>query len=332
MRAFVTSLVILAAAIPTGAAERRVTTSERYPSVPGKRVVVDTASIDVELRALDVTDIEVVYDLKISGVSAERADSWVQRHTPTVSDTPEQITITAAPGSDGFMGLGHLTARARVIVRVPFGTVPDLTTTTGRISVRGDFPAARPLRLRSADGHIDLVGAAHSVDIRAASGDASLELFRPLEHLFARSASGRIDLVGGAREVEVDTASGTVRLASLSGPGQVSTTSGDIVLDWVRLDDGAFVSVRSSSGSIRLVLPPDTRPKGRLTTTRGRVQSGFPGVVVDTGDAVELAGSGPRIEAETASGDIELRPAELEPHQDSTPPGPTTPSPSPGPE
>ncbi len=308
-RRLVILMLLSTTTVAATAAERRVTASERFPGADGKRVVVDTAGVDAELTALDVVDVEVVHELKISAVGAERAAGWLERHTPTITDGADELRIVVAPGSDGFLGLGHLTARARIVVRAPLGSLPDLTTTSGRISVRGDFPAARPLNLRTSSGRIQLRGGAHSVDIRSTSGDATLEVFRPLEQLFARTAAGRVELVGGARQVDVETASGAVRLADLSGPARVITTGGDITLDWVRLDDGHSVVVRSSSGTVRVTLPPDVRPRGRLTTTRGRIRSGFPGVVAGTGDAVELAGDGPEIQVETASGDIELMPA-----------------------
>lgn len=286
------------------AAERDIVRADRLSAREGTRVVVDAATVDVVVRAGDVPDVEVTTELSISGVGEAKADDWVARHTPTMSDNDDVVRVSVAPGRDGFMGLGMFTAKARLGLVVPPYAVPDLTTTGGSISVRGDFPTASPLLLRTSTGSVDFTGGAASVDFRSSSGDARLVVVRPLERLFARTAAGDVDLEGGAREVEIDTASGDVFLSGLSGPADVITSTGKITIRWDRLDPSASVRVRSTSGRIHLMLPETVRPRGTLTTTAGSIRSDFPGLVNEVGDTIELAGDGPLLEVETASGEI----------------------------
>ena len=287
-----------------GAAERDLVRTDRLPAPEGTRIVVDAATLDVIVRSGDVREAEITTELSISGVGESKADDWITRHTPTVAEDDGDVRVTATPGSGGFLGLGMFTAKARLGLVVPVRSVPDVTTTGGSITVRGDFPTASPLRLRTSTGRVEFTGGAGSIDLRSASGDARLVVMRPLDRLFARTSSGDVDLDGGAREATVDTASGNVFLSGLSGSTEVTTSTGRITVRWDRLDPNAAVRVRSTSGRIQLVLPETVRPRGTLTTTGGSIRSDFPGLVNEAGDTIELAGDGPRLEVETASGEI----------------------------
>ena len=288
------------------AAHRDLDRTTRHPVTDGTRLVVDVGRLDVTLRSGDVRQVEVSTELRISGVGEEKAAEWIERHTPEVSTDAGRLVVSARPGRDGFLGLGLLTARARLKLLAPPGVSPDLTTVNGDILVHGDFPTASPLRLRTANGQMEMIGATASLDIRTASGDSRIELIRPAEELFARTSSGSVSVSGGARTTHVDTSSGDVWLSNLSGSAEVETATGDVTLRWDRLDPDCTVSVRSTSGRVRLTIPDHVRPQGRLTTTGGTIRSDFPGVVNDAGDAVELTGDGPTLLVETASGEIVL--------------------------
>jgi len=291
---------------PASAAQREHSGTERFAAPDGTRVVIDTASVDVRLRSADVSNVEVATELKISGVGEERAERYIASHMPVTEISDGSISVTVSPGRSGFLGFGTLTARARLGFLVPGHVVPDITTTGGSISIRGDFPAAQPLYLRTATGDMELVGAATSVDIRSASGDARLDLIRPLERCFARTSSGSVDLSGGAREVHADTASGSVWMDNLSGDAEVVTSTGKITLSWDRLEPRHRVVVRSDSGRIRLTLPEGVSPRGSLRTIGGNVRSDFPGLVNEAADTITLTGDGPELMVESASGDIVL--------------------------
>jgi hypothetical protein len=231
--------IALVAAGHTHAAQKKHFTAQRFPFTPGASVVVDVASLNVHMRSSDVFEVEVITDLKISGVNEERAAAWIDRHMPVTTSGDDGILVKANPGREGFLGLGLLTARARLRVVTPATASPDITTTDGNMKIEGDFPRAAPLRLRTATGGMDFAGATRELEIRSASGDARIDLIRPVDKLFARTSSGDVTLEGGARSVEIDTASGDVRLRNLSGSARVGTSNGGVMLHFDRLDPSA---------------------------------------------------------------------------------------------
>lgn len=300
------AIVVALTAGPAGAAQRDHAGVEVVAASDGVRLAVDTADVDLRLRTGDVEAIEVATVLHISGVGEDRAESFISSHLPRIEVGDGRIAITIAPGRVGFLGLGTLTARASLGLLVPLHVQPDLTTTGGSITVRGDLANARPLYLRSTSGDMELVGAAPAVDIRSASGSARLELVRPADRLFARTSSGDITLTGGAREAHADTASGSVSLANLSGNAEVVTSTGAITLGWDRIGPAHRVVVRSDSGRIQIILPEGVSPRGHLASIGGRIRSDFPGLVNSSGDEIELSGDGPEVIVDSASGDVTL--------------------------
>lgn len=299
-------LASLAVCTPTTAAQRDLAKTEKFPSSESKRLDVDAANLEIRLRTADVDAIEADVLLHIGGTGSEKAQRWIENHTPRFVDSDESLQIIVEPGESGFLGFGSLSARARLSVLAPSEIIPDITTTTGNVQIQGDFPNARPLHLRTSTGDAEMFGAAASIDFRSSAGGVRLEVIRPLESLMARTASGDVSLTGGARTVQVDTASGRIWLRNLSGNADVSTSTSKITLSWDRLEANATVRIRSSSGRVQLVVPAETRPQGTLRTTTGSVRSEFPGEVVKNGMTLRLAGDGPTFDVETASGDIQL--------------------------
>lgn len=309
-RVFTTSLVLFLTVVlapwQATAAQKDVATAESFPAGDSKQLLVDVADLDVRLRTADVDSIEADVLLRISGTSEDKAQRWVENHTPVFTDSEDRLQILVEPGKSGFLWFGSLTARARLSLLAPRQIVPDITTTSGSIQIRGDFPQARPLLLRTSTGNIDVDGATASIDFRTAAGDAQIRVIRPLDALIARTSSGDVSLAGGARHVRVDTASGRISLQNLSGETEVSTSTGKITLRWDRLEPGASVRVRSSSGRVQLIIPAGVRPQGTISTTTGSVRSEFPGEVIEGGMTLRLTGDGPTFDVETASSEIQL--------------------------
>jgi hypothetical protein len=302
----VLGLLAVVAPGPAVAAQKDLATTKAFPSAESKRLEVDAADLDVRLRTADIEVIEADLLLHIGGVGDEKAQRWIENHTPEFADSEDRLQIIVEPAKSGFLWFGSLSARARLSLLAPDEIVPDVTTTSGGIQIRGDFPNARPLHLRTSTGNVELDGAAASIDFRSAAGDAQIKVVRPLDTLVARTSSGDVSLVGGARTARVDTASGRISLQNLSGNVEVSTSTAKIILSWDRLEPGATVRVRSSSGSVQLIVPAGVSPQGTITTTTGSVRSELPGVVVEGGMTLQLSGDGPTFDVETASGEIQL--------------------------
>jgi len=300
------SFVVILSTSPAATAQKDLKLTESFKGTDGKKLQVDGADLEVRVRTADVDHIEAAILLHIRGTGDEKASRWIENHTPVFTDGDDELRIDVTPKKSGFLGVGWISSRARIALVVPGGVVPDVTTTSGGIQVRGDFPYAHPLRMRTSAGSMEMVGAARSLDIRTAEGDAQIEVFRPLENFFARTSSGDVRLVGGSREAHVDTASGKIWLENLSGNVEVSTSTGKITLSWDRMESGQTVRVRSSSGRVHLIVPEGVYPQGTLTTTTGNIRSELPGEVTEDGIALRLQGDGPTFDVETASAEIQL--------------------------
>lgn len=306
MKILISSLITVFWVVFGWAAQKDLNLTERFPSAEGKKLVVDAADLDVMLRTADVGEITAEVQLHIGGTGEAKADGWIENHTPSFTDADDELQITLHPAKSGFLGFGKLSARARLDLLAPGGIIPDITTTKGSIQIRGDFPGASPLQLRSMTGDMSMVGAAASLRIDGADGDADIEVIRPLESFNASTSSGDIRLVGGAREARVDTASGKIWLENLSGSIEISTSTGKVTVSWDRLEGDQTVRIRSSSGRVQLVIPEGVRPQGTLSTSTGNIRSELPGEVVGDGSTLRLSGDGPVFDVETASAEIVL--------------------------
>ncbi len=298
--------VVVAGPLRSDAAVREFFGEDSFELPAGGTVIVNVWDIDVFVRAADVPMVRCTTDLRIAGLGAEKADAWITARTPKFTQEGNTLTLDLDPGDEGFLGFGSLTRRRRMGLLVPHSVIPDLTTSSGAISVTGNFFNAKPLRLRTGDGDISLSGGADEIEIHTTSGNSTIRVFSPLNRFWARTSSGSITLEGGARSVEIETASGNIDLSGLSGPASVTSVGGRLSLRWDALGPDDTVTIRSLKGAVTLVLPHDVEPSGTLTTTSGKISSGFPGEVNEKGDTVTLTGNGPRLEVETASGTITL--------------------------
>ncbi len=113
----------------------------------------------------------------------------------------------------------------RVLVKVPAGTVLNVTTASASLTARGRYQEAV---VRSASGGIAIDHVSGTVRIR--------------------TASGLVDLGTVGDELDVQSASGDVRIASAEAGANVSTASGDVALGRV----GRLTRVRAASGDVRL--------------------------------------------------------------------------------
>jgi len=300
-------IIFCVAVMPVDAAVREYFGSDDFLVPDGHEVVVNIWDIDLFVRAAAGPMVHCTTDLRIAGTGADKADQWIAARVPKFSESENGLDLNLDPGHEGFLGIGAFTRRRRIGILIPYSLIPNLTTSSGTISIDGDFFNADPLQLRTGSGSIDFDGAAIAIEVRTTSGQTSVRVVRPLDHFLVRTSSGPVRLIGGAHSVEIETASGDVSLSALSGSASVTSVGGTLILDWDNVNPDTTISLRSLKGDITVTLPRGTHPQGMLTTTSGTIKSGFPGEVNEAGDTVTLVGDGPRLEIETASGAILLR-------------------------
>lgn len=168
----------------------------------------------------------------------------------------------------------------------------DLRAASGEVSV----DEVTGLRVRSASGDVRVSRVIGECRVATASGD--VEIRDVGGRAQAETASGGIELgrVGG--EVEVSTASGDVEVADAGGDLRARTLSGDVRL---RRVGGSRVQVTGASGDVEIGVPEGVAAWLDLTSAAGDVDSELP----DTGEP-EPGTPVVEVRAVTASGDIRI--------------------------
>lgn len=172
-------------------------------------------------------------------------------------------------------------------------------------------PAGADLEVRAASADVDVQVALRSLGASLASGDirvgeiedeatvesasGNVELGEVGGNLAVSTASGDVVLRRADGRVEVHTAAGEVRLYSVLAPLSVSTQSGDFEVEHY---EGGDLECNSTSGDVRIGLPPGRTLEVDLNTVSGDIRSDFS---PEDGD-----GATARLRVKTVSGDIVL--------------------------
>lgn len=301
----VVALLVLAAPAAF-AAERHETIEKTFPAPAGKRVVVDAGALDVAVRRAEINEIRLRVELSAAALRETQANAWVERHMPTIEDSATEFRFSAPDVREIKLFRGVIIGRARVELVLPPGVRSDFSTSSGNLTVEGEFATARPMRLRSASGTVQFTGWAPELEVRTTSGDMRVQVTRPLERLLTRSAGGSLTLIGGAREARCESSSGSMRLEALLGSLSVTTSSGSVTALFDTLEAEHEVRVNTTTGRVQISLPPGTEPGGEIASTRGEIRSEYPGHTSTEERRLLLAGEGPRVYVATASGKVEL--------------------------
>ena len=307
MRARNLAVILALVAATSLAAERNESIVRSFPAQPGKTVFIDAGALDLTVRSAEIDEIRLDIEMATAALKESAAQGWLDRHHATIEDTGAQLRVVVPDpgGLDLFKGV--IVTKARIRLVVPMGVLPDLSTSSGNLTVEGTYAEARPMRLRAASGDVELEGWAPEVEARSTSGDISIRASRAIDSILIRTANGSVELTGGAKVVRCDTSSGDVRLAGLLGATTINTTSGNVNARFDALPAAAEVHVGTDSGKVRLALPPGIQPGGELRSTKGEIRSSYAGQAgEDREPRLALAGNGPKVFVTTVSGRIEL--------------------------
>lgn len=298
--------LVLAVATPLMAAQKDETITKTYPIAPGKVVLVEGGSLDVTVRSAEIPEIRVKVELSATAFRDKQAQAWIDGLRPTFEDGAETLRVVAPEPAGSTLWKGIVVSRARIELVVPPSARPDLSTSSGILRVAGEFSGGTPMRLRSSSGEIEFDGWAPDVEVRSTSGDIRVSASRAFDRFMARTASGMVTLTGGSRWARCDTSSGTVSLAGLLGPTGIATTSGKVTLAFDALESSHEVRVTTTSGRVRVTLPPGTQPGGEVTSAKGEIRSVYPGQADPEGGRLTLAGPGPKLVISSSSGKVDV--------------------------
>lgn len=177
-----------------------------------------------------------------------------------------------------------------VTVRMPAGCGLQVHAASTDVRVGVDLGsldaevASGDLRVENVEGGVGVRAASGDVEIGAVGGDAAVN-----------TASGDIRLGEARGRAALNSASGDVRLGVALGALSASTQSGN--LDVGRYE-GGDLDCRSTSGDVRIGLPPGRDLEVEIDTVSGDIGSDFSAEVGE--------GATARLRVKTISGDISL--------------------------
>lgn len=149
----------------------------------------------------------------------------------------------------------------------------DLASTSGALEVRA---TSGTMRLKTTSGAILVEGAARErVDAESVSGSVTVTASTP--EVRAKAVSGDLVLRGVSGRASTSTVSGkTSVLESRVQHGSFESVSGDLRIQAEPRGGGAL-DVRSHSGTVEMILPPDPAARVEVRTFSGRISSEFGG-------------------------------------------------------
>lgn len=199
---------------------------------------------------------------------------------------------------------------SRYEISIPRGARLILHSTSGDIEVRN---AGGEVEVSSTSGDVTVAGSSGRVDANTVSGDLTLRDIKG--DVDGNTVSGSIEATGLEGDIHLGSTSGDLFVSDARGRDvELSTTSGEVSYAGT-VDANGRYEFNSHSGTINLAIPAGTNARFSVETFSGEIDSDFP-ITLQPGDRsssrprrfeFNLGAGGPRIIAESFSGDVEIR-------------------------
>lgn len=291
-------LLLFVASRPAAAQGRAPVTSIDTTVALGRGGVVDLSLVSGEIRVVGWTRGDV-------RVHATTEDGELRFESSATRVTLEQELR-------GHRGRHDDESDARYEVSVPVGTRVLMRSTSGDLSARG---VKGDVEARTVSGGVEVEDTGDHTTIESVSGD--VKGTRLGGDVRARSVSGEVQLTDVAGDADGESVSGDVGIhGAHSKVARAETVSGDVTYDGT-VDPAGRYDFHSHSGGIELVLPPTVNASVSIQTFSGEIESDFPLMLRPDAEVgrprqsrrmdFTLGSGGPRINAETFSGDVVIR-------------------------
>ncbi len=187
--------------------------------------------------------------------------------------------------NDAFFGFLSHPPRVDYTVRVPQGVHLEVSCVSSTLNV-SDLEGA--FKLKTISGNMSLAKLSGPFKLGAVSGNIT-----------GSKLVGLLDL---------NTVSGRVNLTESGFPSaEASTVSGDLILQ-TPVADGPY-RFSSVSGSVRMLVPADTRCNVELHSVSGSIRSSLPATVTSMGHglkATQIQGGGTTVRLKSVSGGVSI--------------------------
>ncbi len=245
----------------------------------------------ITVRGWDQPDVSVKA-VKVRGTEWGASESFDQTLVEMEQDGSRVLIRTQRQGGGifGWLGIGRTPPVVNFDVHVPL---------TSDISIR------------NVDGPITVTDIVGSVYLRAVDGDMTIE-----------RVSGQILTSAVESSLRGKEVAGTLALKSVSGNAILAqsrlsslwskTVSGSIQLE-TTIDPAGTYETSSVSGSLHLLVPPDSRANAEMHTVSGRAACDLPCTITEQGVgqrrwAAVINGGGARIYLKSVDGSLKIEP------------------------
>lgn len=246
-------------------------------------------------------------------------------------DTHEVIVHADLSGSDDFLARFELSAAEESTGVTVTGRLAQrswfswLDFSPGRVRFTIDVPRNYAVDLRTAGGGVDVRHL--DASLRGSTSGGSVTIRDVLGSIDTRTSGGRIDAMGLRGPTELRTSGGGIRVTDCTGDLHVRASGGSIRLEGIGGEVSAVtsggsvsasvsanrgVSLRTSGGSINLLMPASAPGSIDARTSGGRAESAIP--LSSTEIAVRnhlrgaINGGGNSIQLRTSGGSIHIAP------------------------
>ena len=303
IRTTVAASIICLLSAGGAAAEIEIHQKHRFDARPGATVIVDVSFHSVEVTARPGDSVDVTVDVTVKG-SGSSAKNLANDLAPVFEAQGDRLIIRSVRKKG--WNWKAVSAKGTVTVQMPPGMDLTIDSSSGSAEITGDFGDAE-IRFDASSGSLTVTGAMRELHSGTSSGSIRAAVTGPVEVFAASASSGSISLSGGAHHARASSSSGSINLTGLRGDGSFSASSGSIKAQWDTIPPKTQVRASSSSGSVTLWFPENTRISGSVQVSSGGLHSDFPALVrgkkrleLDGGpDAIDL-------EVSTSSGSVKL--------------------------
>lgn len=257
----------------------------------------------VDLRAFSGDIVVTGWDRSEARVRATvergRMDFEITRSRITIEQRSERGRLARSSSSD-----------TRYELSVPRGVRVMMRSNSGDVTITG---TSGDVSANSNSGDVTIEGASGRIEAGSLSGE--VRMTKVAGNVQATSVSGSLEVDGVQGDLRLNTTSGDVFVSNAQTRDvELSTSNGDIEFGGTLEASGRY-EFSSHSGDIDLQLPATLNARITVGTYSGEVDSDFP-ITLQPGQSTSrsnrrfeftVGNGGPRIIAETFSGDVTLR-------------------------
>jgi DUF4097 and DUF4098 domain-containing protein YvlB len=275
------------------------------------KVYLSNISGDIEIRTWDKSEVKIDA-LKVSEASSlSHAKENSSLVTIEVTNEAGLLRIeTNYPRQRTFLGGDSINIFVNYKLWIPSEASVEVKSVSGDVGLEAIGGA---IKTGVVSGSVTLKKAAAGADLSTVSGELILEEISG--DVYLKTVSGDIDVTRIKGSIEAETVSGRIEMREVSEAREAravnaKSLSGDVDYQGGISPQGRY-TLKSHSGDLRLIIPPESAFEFDATTFSGSIDSDFPIEVSGKMSSRELHGAvgkgGSSLRLSTFSGDIALK-------------------------